>query len=124
MQAFRILSVMILIISIVFLLGNSSADDPEFDFRFDEPDDGIGSVDPESTIELRVAIENYLTLQEVRRHERVDRQLSIGAEIQAQLLPDHCPVIEGIELAALCRPAFQVGGDYYDFMPTRPELIG
>ncbi len=64
-----------------------------------------------------VAIENDLMLQEARRHERVDRQLSIGAEIQAQLLPDHCP-------AARCRPAFQVGGDYYDFIPTRPELIG
>ncbi|MEC8441586.1 MAG: PP2C family protein-serine/threonine phosphatase [Cyanobacteriota bacterium] len=71
-----------------------------------------------------VAIENDQMLQEARRHERVDRQLSIGAEIQAQLLPDHCPVIEGVELAARCRTAFQVGGDYYDFIPTRPELIG
>ncbi|MEC7249525.1 MAG: GAF domain-containing SpoIIE family protein phosphatase [Cyanobacteriota bacterium] len=71
-----------------------------------------------------VAIENDLMLQEARLHERVDRQLSIGAEIQAQLLPDHCPVIEGVELAARCRPAFQVGGDYYDFIPTRPELSG
>ena len=71
-----------------------------------------------------VAIENDQMLQEVRRHERVDRQLSIGAEIQAQLLPDHCPVIAGVDLAARCRPAFQVGGDYYDFIPTRPELIG
>ena len=33
-------------------------------------------------------------------------------------------MIEGIELAACCRPAFQVGGDYYDFIPTRPELLG
>nr|WP_320665143.1 GAF domain-containing SpoIIE family protein phosphatase [Prochlorococcus sp. MIT 1223] len=71
-----------------------------------------------------VAIENDLVIQEIRRHESLDRQLSIGAEIQAQLLPDRCPMIEGIELAALCRPAFQVGGDYYDFMPTRPELLG
>ncbi len=71
-----------------------------------------------------VAIENDSILKEIRLHERVDRQLSTGAEIQSQLLPDHCPVIEGIELAAKCRPAFQVGGDYYDFMPTRPELIG
>ncbi len=71
-----------------------------------------------------VAIENDQTLQEVRLHESVDRQLSIGAEIQAQLLPDRCPVIEGVDLAARCRPAFQVGGDYYDFMPTRPDLIG
>lgn len=59
-----------------------------------------------------------------RRHERLDRQLSTGAEIQAQLLPDHCPVIEGVELAARCRPAYLVGGDYYDFIPTRPQLQG
>ncbi len=71
-----------------------------------------------------VALENDLILQEARLHERVDRQLSIGAEIQAQLLPNSCPVIEGVQLAAKCCPAFQVGGDYYDFMPTRPELIG
>ncbi len=71
-----------------------------------------------------LAIENDLILQQIRRHERVDRQLSIGAEIQAQLLPDYCPKIEGVDLAARCRPAFEVGGDYYDFIPTRPELIG
>ena len=73
---------------------------------------------------IGVAIENDCNLQLLRRHESVDRQLSIGAEIQAQLLPDHCPVIEGIELSARCRPAYQVGGDYYDFIPTRPELTG
>tara|TARA_B100001250_G_scaffold191791_1_gene164856 strand:+ start:1293 stop:2678 length:1386 start_codon:yes stop_codon:yes gene_type:complete len=71
-----------------------------------------------------VAIENDLFLQEKRMHESVDRQIDTGAEIQSQLLPDFCPDIEGIELAARCRPAFQVGGDYYDFMPTRPELSG
>jgi sigma-B regulation protein RsbU (phosphoserine phosphatase) len=71
-----------------------------------------------------VALENELLQEDMRRHERLDRQLSIGAEIQAQLLPDHCPVIEGVELAARCRPAFQVGGDYYDFIPTRPQASG
>ncbi|MFM1798233.1 MAG: hypothetical protein RLZZ117_511 [Cyanobacteriota bacterium] len=68
-----------------------------------------------------VALETASLQEDSRRHERLDRQLSIGAEIQAQLLPDRCPVIEGIELAARCRPAFQVGGDYYDFIPTCPE---
>ncbi len=71
-----------------------------------------------------VAIENDAIFQVIRNHEKVDRQISIGAEIQSQLLPDKCPVIEGVELAACCRPAFQVGGDYYDFMPTRPDLAG
>lgn len=71
-----------------------------------------------------VALETELLQEDMRRHERIDRQLSIGAEIQAQLLPDHCPTIEGVDLAARCRPAFQVGGDYYDFIPTRPQAIG
>ena len=71
-----------------------------------------------------VALEIDGLQQDQRRHERVDRQLSIGAEIQAQLVPDHCPVIEGVNLAARCRPAFQVGGDYYDFIPTRPRQLG
>ena len=71
-----------------------------------------------------VALENEQLQQDMRRHERLDRQLSIGAEIQAQLLPDRCPVIEGVELAARCRTAFQVGGDYYDFIPVFPHLSG
>jgi len=71
-----------------------------------------------------VAIENEALLQDHRRHERLDRQLSTGGQIQAQLLPDHCPVIEGVELAARCRPAFEVGGDYYDFIPMHPQWIG
>ncbi len=69
-----------------------------------------------------VAIENDVIFQVIRNHEKVDRQISIGAEIQSQLLPDQCPIIDGVELAACCRPAFQVGGDYYDFMPTRSDL--
>ena len=69
-----------------------------------------------------VAIENDVIFQVIRNHEKVDRQISIGGEIQSQLLPDQCPIINGVELAACCRPAFQVGGDYYDFMPTRPDL--
>jgi sigma-B regulation protein RsbU (phosphoserine phosphatase) len=71
-----------------------------------------------------VALENEQLQEDMRRHERLDRQLSIGAEIQAQLLPDRCPVIAGVELAARCRPAFQVGGDYYDFIPVFPHLAG
>jgi len=69
-----------------------------------------------------VAIENDVIFQVIRNHEKVDRQISIGGEIQSQLLPDQCPIIDGVELAACCRPAFKVGGDYYDFMPTRPDL--
>ena len=71
-----------------------------------------------------VALEGDTLRQAMQRHERVDRQLGMGAEIQAELLPNRCPLIEGVTVAARCRSAFEVGGDYYDFIPTQPQGSG
>ena len=65
-----------------------------------------------------VAIENDELTVELRKKERLDRELEIGAEIQLQLLPRQCPTIPGVKIAARCQPASRVGGDYYDFIPT------
>jgi phosphoserine phosphatase RsbU/P len=65
-----------------------------------------------------VAIENDELTVELRKKERLDRELEIGADIQLRLLPRQCPNIEGVELAALCKTANRVGGDYYDFIPA------
>jgi sigma-B regulation protein RsbU (phosphoserine phosphatase) len=70
-----------------------------------------------------VAIANDELTVELRKKERLDRELEIGAEIQLQLLPRHCPTIEGVELAARCRTANRVGGDYYDFIPANYDQI-
>ncbi|MEM8604876.1 MAG: PP2C family protein-serine/threonine phosphatase [Cyanobacteria bacterium P01_H01_bin.121] len=66
-----------------------------------------------------VALENDELTAELRKKERLDRELEIGAEIQRQLLPRHCPKVDGLELAARCQTANRVGGDYYDFIPIR-----
>lgn len=70
-----------------------------------------------------VAIENDELTVELRKKERLDRELEIGAEIQLQLLPRQCPKIAGIELAALCKTASRVGGDYYDFIPANYDQL-
>lgn len=70
-----------------------------------------------------VAIENEELTLALRQKERLDRELEIGAEIQEQLLPHHCPVIEGVDLAYRWQPAGHVGGDYFDFIPANPNLI-
>ena len=67
MDTLRIWAIMALLVSISFATGNTAAEDAEFDFRFDEPDDGEGSVDPEATLELKVTIENFL--DEPREYE-------------------------------------------------------
>ncbi len=71
---------------------------------------------------LAVGLENYYLIQTKKKHENVDREISTGAEIQSQLLPDYCPTIHGIDLAAHCRPALQLGGDYYDFMCLKTNI--
>ncbi|MGF1538031.1 MAG: PP2C family protein-serine/threonine phosphatase [Elainellaceae cyanobacterium] len=65
-----------------------------------------------------VAIENNELTAELRKKERLDRELEIGSEIQVQLLPRQCPKIHGLALAARCQTASRVGGDYYDFIPA------
>ncbi|MEM6449768.1 MAG: PP2C family protein-serine/threonine phosphatase [Cyanobacteria bacterium P01_D01_bin.105] len=70
-----------------------------------------------------VAIENNELTHELRHKERMDRELELGAEIQVQLLPNECPEIEGIDLAARCNTANKVGGDYYDFIPTTYDQL-
>ncbi|MEQ9552589.1 MAG: PP2C family protein-serine/threonine phosphatase [Coleofasciculus sp. G3-WIS-01] len=70
-----------------------------------------------------VAISNDELTVELRKKERLDRELEIGAEIQLRLLPRQCPSIKGIELAARCQTASRVGGDYYDFIPTNYDQL-
>jgi len=71
---------------------------------------------------LAVGLENYYLITTKKKHENVDREISTGAEIQSQLLPDYCPIIHGIDMAAHCRPALQLGGDYYDFMCLKTNI--
>jgi sigma-B regulation protein RsbU (phosphoserine phosphatase) len=70
-----------------------------------------------------VAIENDELSVELRKKERLDRELEIGAEIQLRLLPRQCPTIEGVDMAARCKTANRVGGDYYDFIPASYDQI-
>lgn len=70
-----------------------------------------------------VAIENDELTLALRKKERLDRELELGAEIQEKLLPRECPVIEGVDLAARCQTAQKVGGDYYDFIPTTYDQL-
>ena len=53
---------------------------------------------------------------EVAQRERINRELEIAREVQQRLFPQHLPVVEGLDLAAYCRPQQGVGGDYYDFL--------
>jgi serine phosphatase RsbU (regulator of sigma subunit) len=53
--------------------------------------------------------------QEVRKRERVERDLSVARSIQQASLPKEVPTLEGWQISPYYQPAREVGGDFYDF---------
>jgi len=64
-----------------------------------------------------IALETSLLLDERAREAELKRELNIAAAIQASLLPPELVVGVGWEVAAVCRPAREVGGDFYTQLP-------
>jgi serine phosphatase RsbU (regulator of sigma subunit) len=69
------------------------------------------------------ALKNALEVQYEAGHRLVVRELEIASEVQRRLLPSQLPDYPGLDLGFVYRPAHQLGGDYYDFIPLGPERI-
>ena len=85
-------------------------------------DGGVGAFEPSElrllslfANQVGIALENARLHQEALEKQAMERDLELAATIQRDILPKSIPVIEGIEIAALARPARQVGGDYHAF---------
>ncbi len=63
-------------------------------------------------------------IDEQRQLQRLEHELAIAREVQAQLFPTEKPAVQGVEIEAVCRPARVVSGDYYDFLPLGPGRLG
>ncbi|MCA1614483.1 MAG: SpoIIE family protein phosphatase [Acidobacteria bacterium] len=61
-------------------------------------------------------------LRERVKHERLEREIEIAAEVQAQLFPRETPRLQRAEMAGECRAARGVAGDYYDYVRVAPGL--
>ncbi|MBN9664120.1 MAG: SpoIIE family protein phosphatase [Acidobacteria bacterium] len=54
--------------------------------------------------------------EEALSRAKLEREFEIAREVQERLFPQVIPEVEGVEIAAHCRPAQAVGGDYYDLI--------
>ena len=55
-------------------------------------------------------------IREQKEKQRLENEISIAQEVQAQLFPRRIPPMETLEVHGFCRPARSVSGDYYDFV--------
>jgi serine phosphatase RsbU (regulator of sigma subunit) len=64
-------------------------------------------------------------ISEQAEKERLEEELRIARQIQMSLLPGQGLVkVRGLRVAALCLPAAEVGGDYYDLLPLGDTRMG
>ena len=68
-----------------------------------------------------IALETSILLDERARQAELERELKIAASIQASLLPESLSAADGWRLAAVCRPAQEVGGDFFTELPGRND---
>jgi sigma-B regulation protein RsbU (phosphoserine phosphatase) len=62
-------------------------------------------------------------IEEQRKRQRLENEISIAHEVQSQLFPRKLPEIPGVEIGAFCKPARGVSGDYYDFLQLGPTKL-
>jgi phosphoserine phosphatase RsbU/P len=53
---------------------------------------------------------------ELTRREQLERDLRVARQIQRSLLPAAVPSVVGLQFAIHYEPAYQIGGDFYDFI--------
>jgi phosphoserine phosphatase RsbU/P len=71
--------------------------------------------------ELPEYVPEYIA--ELAQEERIKQELQIARKVQESFLPDRTPDFKGLDIAAICKPAHETGGDYYDFIELDDERL-
>jgi len=71
-----------------------------------------------------IALDNATLLKESFERERMEEELRIARHVQQRLLPNKTPKYNGISIESLTITAYEVGGDYYDFLNFSDNQMG
>jgi len=63
-------------------------------------------------------------VKKIFERERLKRELEIAKRVQLSFLPRSNPKIKNLDIASICYPAEEVGGDYYDFIKLGERKLG
>jgi phosphoserine phosphatase RsbU/P len=70
-----------------------------------------------------IALQNAQMHESLLERERVNRDLKLAEQVQKRFLPQSVPAVPGYEFFAHYDPAYEVGGDYYDFVPLSGNRV-
>jgi serine phosphatase RsbU (regulator of sigma subunit) len=75
-------------------------------------------------LEQRVEERTAQVVQLAVEKGRLEHELQMAREVQASFLPSETPQVPGWEFVTRWRPAREVSGDYYDFIPGEDGQLG
>lgn len=81
----------------------------------------IGVYRGRSIRELPRYVPDYV--DELAQEERIKQELQIARGVQESFLPVRTPRIQKLDLAGICIPAYETGGDYYDFISITNDKL-
>ena len=71
-----------------------------------------------------ISIEKAVVHREMIEKERIEQQLRIAKQVQLALLPAASPVLPGYDIAGTNVPTWEIGGDYFDYLPQPDGRLG
>lgn len=71
-----------------------------------------------------IAIHRAILHRQILDQRRLDDQLRLAREVQKGLLPARAPELPGYDLAGLCIPTFEIGGDSFDYLDLPGGRLG
>src|SRR6185312_2940449 len=75
------------------------------------------------TAQISMALQQLRTVVRQRRSRMVQRDLEAAKRIQRSFLPSLPTAVNGFRVATEYRPAYDVGGDFYDVITTGPGQL-
>ncbi|HBR55995.1 MAG TPA: hypothetical protein DEA22_00740 [Blastocatellia bacterium] len=70
-----------------------------------------------------IRVENAALLEERFERERMERELELASEIQQRFQPTSPPPLDGYEFQGISFSCYEIGGDYYDFIPKSEDKM-
>src|SRR5512136_1889969 len=62
--------------------------------------------------------------KQLLEQELIGKQLETAREVQSRLFPHSAPNLSGYDIAGICIPADEIGGDYFDYIPLSRNRLG
>lgn len=70
------------------------------------------------------AIENARLLNETLQAAALEKQVQMAADVQQRMIPQSAPRLPGLDLASVYVPCYDLGGDFFDFIPLPDDNLG